>query len=239
MKNILVVALASIVLFGVAAGLTVWLQMNGTKSADSGHGDDKKKKSADDHGEKKEGDKGHADKGHADDSHKPETKPTAAKDPSRESDLAEYRRLQVTVAAADLSGQMQDYDKLLKRVSVEMKVLAAEQQQIDEKLAEVKQVEASTAKSAADIKKKQADAEAAEEDNLLRIAGLFDLMQPEEAAAQVQAWADSGQTDTAVKVIGKMKPAKATKVMSAVTDKSAKEAIYARMKSMPVKSSGP
>lgn len=234
MKNILVVALASIVLFGVAAGLTVWLQMNGTKTADSGHGDDKKKKSTDDHGEKKDGDKGHAD-----DSHKPETKPTAAKDASREADLAEYRRLQVTVAAADLSGQMQDYDKLLKRVSVEMKVLAAEQQQIDEKLAEVKQVEASTAKSAADIKKKQADAEAAEEDNLLRIAGLFDLMQPEEAAAQVQAWADSGQTDTAVKVLLKMKQAKATKVMSAVADKSAKEAIYARMKSIPAKSSGP
>ena len=233
MKNLLVIALVSIVLFGVAAGLTVWLQVNGAKAADSAHADDKKKKPADDHGDKKDADKGH------DDPHKAEAKPTDPKAAGKDADRVEYRRLQMEVAAADMSGQMQDYDKLLKKMAVEMKVLAAEQNQIDAKLVEVKQAEDRTAKSADEIKKGQSQAEDTEKANLTRMAGLFDQMPPEEAAGLIQAWADGGKTDTAVRVIALMKATKASKVLTAVTDRSVKEAIFDRMKTLKLTVPGP
>ncbi len=233
MKNLLVIALVSIVLFGVAAGLTVWLQVNGAKSADTAHADDKKKKPADGHGDSKPTDKGHDDS-------KGEAKPTDPKAAGKDADRVEYRRLQMEVAAADLGGQMKEYDTLLKRVTVEMKVLLAEQAQIDAKSVEVKQAEDRKAKTAADdIKKGQSQAEDAERDNLTRIAGLFDQMPPEDAAGQIQAWADGGKTDTAVRVIALMKPTKATKMLTAVTDRTAKEAIFDRMKTLKLTLPGP
>ena len=226
MKNLLVIALVSIVLFGVAAGLTVWLQTNAAKTADTAHGDDKKKKPADDHGDGKSTDKGH------DDPHKTEAKPTDAKAAAAEADRAEYRRLQVLVAEADLTGQMQDYDKAVKRAAAEMKVLAAEQAQIDAKLTEVKQIEDRTAKTAAEVQKGQAQGEDAAKANQQRIAGLLEQMQPEAAAALVQQWTDSGKTDTAVKVIALMKPTKAVKVLGALTDPTASQVLFNRMETL-------
>jgi flagellar motility protein MotE (MotC chaperone) len=226
MKNLLVIALVSIVLFGVAAGLTVWLQTNQTKTTDTAHGDDKKKKSADDHGDGKPTEKGH------DDPHKDETKPSDPKAAAKDADRVEYRRLQMEVAAADLSGQMQDYDKVVKRAAAEMKVLFAQQDQIDAKLTEVKQVEDRTAKTAADIKKGQSQGDDTAKANLIRIAGLLEQMPPESAAGIVQQWTDSGKTDTAVKVIALMKPTKAVKVLGALTDPTASQAVFDRMEAL-------
>ncbi len=227
MKNLLVIALVSIVLFGVAAGLTVWLQTNQTKPTEAAH-DDKKKKPADDHGDGKSTEKGH------DDPHKGETKPTDPKATGADADRVEYRRLQMEVAAADLSGQMQDYDKVVKRAAAEMKVLLAQQDQLDAKLTEVKQVEDRTAKTAADIKKGQGQgqSEDAAKANHTRIAGLLEQMPPEAAAGFVQQWTDSGKTDTAVKVIALMKPTKAVKVLTALTDPTASQAVLDRMESL-------
>lgn len=223
MKNLLVIALVSIVLFGVAAGLTVWLQTNQAKPTDAAH-DDKKKKPADDHGESKSTEKGH-------DSHG-ETKPPDPKAAGKDADRVEYRRLQLEVAAADMSGQMQDYDKVVKRAAAEMKVLLAEQDKIDAKLTEVKQTEDRTAKIAADMQKGQGQSEDTAKANLARIAGLLEQMPPEEAAKVMQQWTDSGKTDTAVRVIALMKPTKATKVMTAFTDPTASQAIFDRMQAL-------
>ncbi len=233
MKNILVVALVSIVLFGVAAGLSVWLQVNAAKPADTAHGDDKKKKPADGHGDGKSTEKGH------DDPHKADAKPTDAKAVSRDADRVEYRRLQMEVAAADVSGQMQDYDKLLKRVTAEMKVLLAQQDQIDAKLVEVKQAEDRTARAADDIKKGQGQAEDTAKANLTRIAGLMDQMPPEAAAAILQEWADGGKTDMAVRVIVAMKGTKAPKVLTAFTDPTTTPLLFARMAELNLKLPSP
>jgi hypothetical protein len=231
MKNILIIGLVSLVLFGVSAGLSVWLQTNAAKSPDSAHADEKKKKSADDHGSGGHGDAKATDKGHAD-PHKSDDKAKPAEPksvvPSKDADRVEYRRLQMEVVASDMGGQMQDYDKLLKRVAVEMKLMAAEKAELDAKLGEIKQAEDRT--KAADAKKGQpVAATATTQDNLTVIAGLFDNMPPEEAAAMMQAWTDGGKTDTAARVLTMMKPTKATKVLSAITDTTAKEAIFDRI----------
>ncbi len=228
MKNIILIGLVSLVLFGVSAGLSVWLQTNAAKSPDSAHADEKKKKPADDHGgghgDAKATDKDHADPHKADDKAKPAEPKTVVA--SKDADRVEYRRLQMEVVASDMGGQMQDYDKLLKRVAVEMKLMAAEKAEVDAKLGEIKQIEDRT--KAADAKKGQPVA-ATTQENLTVIAGLFDNMSPEEAAAMMQAWADGGKTDTAARVITLMKPTKATKVLSAITDTTVKEAIFDRI----------
>lgn len=229
MKNIILIGLVSLVLFGVSAGLSVWLQTNAAKSPDSAHADEKKKKPADDHGDAKGTDKDHADPHKTDDKAKP-TEPKSVV-PSKDADRVEYRRLQMEVVASDMGGQMQDYDKLLKRVAAEMKLMAAQQAEVDAKLGEIKQAEDRT--KAADAKKGQpVSAAGTTGENLTVIAGLFDNMPPEEAAAMIQAWTDGGKTDTAARVLTMMKPTKATKVLSAVTDTTAKEAIFDRIKAL-------
>lgn len=233
MKNILIIGLVSLVLFGVSAGLSVWLQTNAAKSPDSAHADEKKKKAADDHGSGGHGDAKATDKGHAD-PHKTDdkAKPAEAKSvvPSKDADRVEYRRLQMEVVASDMGGQMQDYDKLLKRVAVEMKLMAAEKAEVDAKLGEIQQIEDRNAKAAADAKKGQPVAvTGGKGEDLTVTAGLFDNMPPEEAAAMIQVWVDSGKTDTAARVLTMMKPTKATKVLTAVTDTTAKEAIFDRI----------
>jgi alanyl-tRNA synthetase len=140
------------------------------------------------------------------------------------------------VVASDMGGQMQDYDKLLKRVAAEMKLMAAEKAEVDAKLGEIKQIEDKNAKTAAtadaNAKKGSADAAATERDNLTRIAGLLDQMAPDAAAAILQQWADSGKTDDAVRVIALMKPAKATKVLTSFTDPTVPPLLFDRMKAL-------
>jgi hypothetical protein len=234
MKNIILIGLVSLVLFGVSAGLSVWLQSNAAKSPDSAHADEKKKKSTDDHGSGGHGDAKATDKDHPD-PHKADdkAKPTEPKSvvASKDADRVEYRRLQMEVVATDMGGQMQDYDKLLKRVAAEMKLMAAEKAEIDAKLGEIKQAEDRTAKAAADANKKGPPAGGSGE-NLTVVAGLFDQMSPEEAAAMIQTWADGGKTDTAARVLTMMKPTKASKVLTAITDTTAKEAILDRINTL-------
>ncbi|MCU0703613.1 MAG: hypothetical protein MUF18_06515 [Fimbriiglobus sp.] len=234
MKNILFIALVSLVLFGVSAGLSMWLQMNSAKSADTAHADDKKKKGADDHGDHKDT-KDTKDKSHGDD-HKADAKekekPAEPKAAAKDADRVEYRRLQMEVVAADMSGQMQEYDKLLKRVGAEMKLLEAQQNQIDTKVAEIKQVEDRTAKTAADIKKGQLEMEDAERANLARIAAFADQMPAETTAGIIQQLTDSGKTDTAVKVLAGMKERTAAKVIAAITDPTVPPLLFERMQKL-------
>lgn len=231
MKNIIVIGLVSLVLFGVSAGLSVWLQSNG-KPADTAHEDkDKKKKAGDDHGEGKEGkDKG-GDHG--------EPKATG-KEPhaevklpnSKEIERAEYRRLQMEVVAADLNGQMQDYDKLLKKVAAEMKDLLARQDQLDAKAIEVKQEADRTAKTMLELKKSMGEGTEDEQVNIARMAALADQMTPANAAQLIQQLADSGKTDTAVKIVAQMKERTAAKALDAITDPTLPPVLFEKLRTL-------
>jgi flagellar motility protein MotE (MotC chaperone) len=237
MKNIILIGLASLVLFGVAAGLSVWLQMNAAKSADAGHGDEKdskKKKAGDDHGSGG----GHADakptdKEHAD-PHKAEAKPAEAKPPAavnKDADRVEYRRLQMEVVASDLGGQMQEYDRLLKLVGAELKLQAALQPQPDAKPEEPKKVDAAPTKVGTEVKK-PTEADETEKANIARIAALADQMPADTMAGIIQQLADSGKTDTAVKVLLGMKDRTAAKVLAAITDPTIPPLLVERMQTM-------
>lgn len=237
MKNIIVIGLVSLVLFGVSAGLSVWLQSNG-KPADTAHEDkDKKKKAADDHGDGKDGhgdakekDKGgdHGEpKGTGKEPHA-EVKPPSSKEVER----AEYRRLQMEVVAADLNGQMQDYDKLLKKVAGEMKQLLAKQDELDAKAVEVKEEADRTAKTVAQLKKSQSDGGEDEQANITRMAAVADQLSPASAAQLFQQFADSGKTDLAVKIIAQMKERTAAKALDAITDPTLPPVIFAKLQKL-------
>lgn len=232
MKNIILIGLASLALFGVAAGLSVWLQMNTAKSADTAHGDekDKKKKPADEHGgghsDAKPTDKEHADPHKADPKEKPsEAKPAAVV--NKDADRVEYRRLQMEVVASDLNGQMQEYDRLLKLVGAEMKLQSALQ---DAKPEEPKKADAPPTKVGTEVRKPAADADEAA--NIARIAALADQMPAEATAGIIQQLADSGKTDTAVKVLVGMKDRTAAKVLAAITDPTIPPLLVERMQTM-------
>jgi hypothetical protein len=227
MKNILVIGLVSLVLFGVSAGLSVWLQSN-QKPADTSHDEkDKKKKAADDHGDGKEKGGEHPDPKGKEPEKPAEVKPPSSKDVER----AEYRRLQMEVVAADLTGQMQEYDKLLKKVGAEMKQLMAKQDELDAKAVEVKEEADRTAKTAALIKTSQ-DGGEDEQANIARMAALADQMTPAGAAQIIQQLADSGKTDTAVKMIAQMKERTAAKALDAITDQTLIPALFLKLEKL-------
>lgn len=219
MKNILVIGLLSLVLFAVAAGLSAWLQTN-TATADTAHTNkEKDKKAADGHEEDAHAADGKDDSHATDPKHEKPASAKPALSPA-DADRVEYRRLLMEVVAADLNDQMRQYDTLMKKVGVEMKVLFAKQDQIDAKAAEVKQVEDRTAASIAAEEKSRTEMEAEERANIARIASLLDQMEAEAAAQVIQQLADGGKTDTAVKVMAQMKERTAAQVLTAITDPS-------------------
>lgn len=224
MKNIIVIGLVSLVLFGVSAGLSVWLQSN-AKPSDTGH-EDKKKKAADDHGDGKE-----KDKDHPESKDKEKEKPDEKKPPtSKEIERAEYRRLQMEVVAADLNGQMQQYDKLLKQVGAEMKQLLARQDELDAKAADVQKEADRISKTAPDPKKGEGEAD--ERANIARMASLAEQMPPASAAQVIQQLADSGKTDTAVKMIAQMKERAAAKAIDAITDPTLPPVLFEKLRTL-------
>jgi flagellar motility protein MotE (MotC chaperone) len=231
MKNILVIALVSAVLFSVSAALSVWLQSSKTAAASTDEKDKKKAddhkagddhKTADAHGDKPKadshGEKPKADTHAADDKeHKsadPKLPQTGPKDSTERVDL---RRTQIEVVLRDLRAQREQYDKLSKQVVSEVKaaLVQADASVADAaKAAEQKKTDAAKAvdpKVAADI---QADEKA----KLTKIAALFDQIPPEKAAEILQNLADNGNMDTAVKILAGAKERSAAKVLAYITD---------------------
>lgn len=219
MKNIIVIGLVSLVLFGVSAGLSVWLQSN-AKPADSGHEEKKNKQF---NNESKDTGKDHLD---TTKEKQAETKPPTSKEIER----AEYRRLQMEVVAADLNGQMQDYDKLLKKVGAEMKQLLLKQDELDAKAAEVQKEADRISKTNPDPKKAEADTD--ERANIARMASLADQMTPTAAAQVIQQLADSGKTDTAVKMLAQMKERTAAKAIDAITDPTLPPVLFEKWRTL-------
>ena len=224
MKNILIVAVASLVLFGASAGVSVWLQSS-VKTPDTAHADDKKKKDKDEHG----------DKGHADDKEKPHAdakEPADGHKAEPKKDAGDYRRLQMEVVAADVGAQIQEYDRLVKEVGQAMKELAGKKAELDAQADGVKQAEAKASKTAADLKKTRGEMDADERANVVKLAAVLDQMPAEAAAATVQQLADTGKTDLAVKIVAQMKGRPAAKMLAAITDTSLPPVLLDRMKAL-------
>ncbi len=223
MKNYLILGLASLLLFSVAAGLSVWLQQSKAQVAE----DKEKDKDKD------------AKKGLKDDKEKPakaETPKDKSADPikasptdplgvaadqklegqalkNREARL-EKRQAQVELILQDIRTQRDEVDKTGKQVANEMKLLVARAADVDAQA----QPDPTTAKKPIFAEPRPPQADPGEKKNIERLAVMYEAMPPETAAKIFQEMADRGNMDTAVRVLVQMRERQAGKVIAEIPD---------------------
>jgi flagellar motility protein MotE (MotC chaperone) len=224
MKNYLILGLASLLLFSVAAGLSMWLQQSKTQTAED--------KAKDQEKETKKGLKDDKDKGAKDDKSKEKGDPVKPKDEGvtgpltiaaeqkeqqealkRREQRLEKRQAQVELILQDIRTQRDEVDNVAKKVAGEMKLLAA--RAADPETAA--QPDPAPKKPIfAEPRPPQADP--SEKKNLERLAVMYEAMPPETAAKILQEMADRGNMDSAVKVLGQMRERQAGKVIAEMPD---------------------
>ncbi|MBA4065305.1 MAG: hypothetical protein C0501_16660 [Isosphaera sp.] len=195
MKNFLILGLLALFLFSVSAALSLWLNQS---------------RNAPDPADKA------APKSRAPDpKDPPEPKPLPKAEPpppgadsaailsDREARLAR-RSAQVELVMKDIQSQRDAVEATLRQVNSELKAVAARTGELDGQ--------------AADLKKKLAEVELSEAKNIGEMAARYDTMAAESAAPIFRQMADSGQLDTAVKILARMKPRNAAQVLAALGD---------------------
>lgn len=225
MKNFAILGFASLLLFAVAAGLSVWLQQNKIPAV----AEDKEKEG------KKEKDKG----GLKEPAEKP--KPAEAVKIKDEQLLAnielkaqqeaiksgearlEKRKGQVELILQDIRAQRDEVDQANKQVAAETRrllALAAErdaQQKLDDE--NRKKLPKTDFGSATPLPPKPSDLpDPNERKNIERMAVMFESMAPETAAKIAQQMADSGKMATVVKVLLQMRERAAGRLIEQIPD---------------------
>lgn len=244
MKNLVILALASLLLFSVAAGLSVWLQQTKTQMAAEDKEKDKDAK------KDKEKDKGVKDL----DKEKP--KPSAEKVPPSNDEVAkgleekatkallkaredrlEKRQSQMELILQDIRLQRDETDKLNKQVAADVQKMLAQQADLD---AQRKQDEVNLKKlpkaagtnfgTGTPLPPKPSDLpDPNEKKNIEKMAVMFESMAPETAAKIAQQMADGGKMGTVVKVLLQMRERAAGRLIEQIPDPALAAQLLAEM----------
>jgi len=220
MKNLLILGLASLLLFSVAAGLSVWLQQSKTptdptKDKDK---DDEKKKSAKEKPEPVEKEKPPKDKTEVPETVTPKERETAF----------EKRQARVELILADMRTERDDFDKISKTVAAETKAAIAAADE-DLRLAELK-----NSQKPNDPPKKPLVpfVDPGEQKNIDKLAAMYDAMSPDAAAKLATEMSNNGSLETAVQILAKMKDTKLAKVLEAMPDQALAAQIVEKIKKL-------
>lgn len=109
-------------------------------------------------------------------------------------------------------------DEKRKEVSNLMKAVQEKMATLDTKVNELADQRQQTSKEATELKKNQTDYNGLEKDRIKQVASMYDSMEPASAAKILQTLADTGNMETAVKILGTMRERQAAKVLSELTD---------------------
>ena len=231
MKTILTFGVMAVVLFSVAAGLSLYL--NAPKIDESKDATKKKSKEKDADGE--------ADRpivrapvtSGADDAAKNAVlyQAQVAGLTEREVKL-DARRKQVELVLQDIRSEREELSRVRQQLAAELKLVADKSAELDKKFTSLDEQRKLLAKGSADLSKGRTDYEKDERTNLTKMAALYDGMAPETAAKILQQMADTGKMETAVKVLAQMKPAKASKVLSEMPDAALAAQLLEKMKGL-------
>lgn len=236
MKNLLILGLVSLLLFSVAAGLSVWLQQTKTQATDDKEKDKPEKKGLKDDKDKpaKEEKK---DKGkEAKDKTEPkEDGPLtdAAEDQARRAELKrrearlEKQKAQQALVLEDMSALRQEVDRAAKQRDAEVKANAREELNATPDPQPKKPAVLPTGFADRPTSPPQPDPN--EKKNLDRLAVMIEAMPPETAAKLIQEMADGGKMDTAVKVLAQMRERAAGKVLAEIQDRTLAAQLVNRM----------
>ncbi|QEL13324.1 MotE family protein [Limnoglobus roseus] len=235
MKNLIILALTSMLLFSVSAGLSMWLKQSKEEAAKPEAKKDEPKKDADKEKKAEKDDHGKpADKGDhakpAEKGHGPETSHADTGDLARSREREEklQKRLeQIEIVLQDAREQREVQDKLSKQVATETKATLERNIELDNRASTLQKQRDELEKSVAevkktplpaDLKKAQAEADAAEAKNLEKVASVVEAMPTDKAALQLQEMANDGKLETVVKVLGKMKERQTAKILAEIPD---------------------
>lgn len=204
MKNFLILGLLALTLFSVSAALSIWLNQSKQTEADK----DKKEKDPEKVTAKtsKGGDPREEPKPAGKVDLPPTGTEAARKDLLRQQDAAARRADRIDLVVRDLQTVREANESLLRQVTTELKLAAAE----------VAKAAAATATEA--TKPKAPPADLPDPKNLARMATAYEAMAPETAAALIKEMADKGQMDLAARVLAQMKERNVANVLGALND---------------------
>ncbi|MBX9578677.1 MAG: hypothetical protein K2X87_00065 [Gemmataceae bacterium] len=199
-RSIIQLALVALVLFGVSAALSVWLNQSRTGEAE--HKDPEPARSAAGTKDEKPPEKA-----------APKTQPKDEKAGGSESTPA--------AAVADVRSREERLERRQAQMDLVLRDLQAERDSVDallRRVTEATQAAAAAAREAAATPPaaKLPDPNAADPEAIRRMAAMYDNMTPEGAARLFQQLADKGQLDTVARTLAQMQPRQAARVLAEV-----------------------
>lgn len=224
--------IVAIILFGMSAGVSWYLQSKMKKPNDEAKG------KHDPGNEKvlKEPDFSHAPpkKEVKDDGH---SKPSSVYLPESESltqmsaslkaqmDAIKSKEKQLTVRQKnieaiyeDLKKERGELDELRKKIAEEMKLLNEKIDFLEKKSAETQTERQKVTDRTKELKQTLLEVDDAERSRIKQIANMVEGMQPDAAGRTLMALAEDGKMDMAVKVVASMKEGKAARILSEIGD---------------------
>jgi flagellar motility protein MotE (MotC chaperone) len=126
------------------------------------------------------------------------------------------RQQRLELVYQDIKGERAALDELRKQVSDELKAVEDKMAAVEHKKVESEQKVLDKTAELTALEKKRVELADVEQNNVKRMAEMYDNMDADSAARILQQLADSAKLDTAVKVLGLMKERQAAKVLAAM-----------------------
>jgi flagellar motility protein MotE (MotC chaperone) len=120
----------------------------------------------------------------------------------------------------DLRSERTGIDDKRRQVTNLLKAVEEKMAELDRKAGELEQKRQETTKEAKQLKKSVSEYKDQEKERIKQVASMYDTMEPASAAKILQTLADSGNLDTAVKILASMRERQAAKVLSELGDPS-------------------
>jgi flagellar motility protein MotE (MotC chaperone) len=132
----------------------------------------------------------------------------------------------------DMRGERAIIDDMKKQLSEELKALSDKVESLERKSGEVDSKQKQLTNQHKQLKDSIVHIEDTEKDTVKRLAVVYDSMDSEAAAQQLQHMADTGKMETAVKILTMMRERQAAKVLAAFTDRTTVSQFIEKMTSV-------
>jgi flagellar motility protein MotE (MotC chaperone) len=159
----------------------------------------------------------------------------------REEQLAARKKM-IELIQEDIRGERTALDELRTQIKNEIEALNEAVEGIEKQRGSLDEERQKISKNTQEMEAKIVQLQKEEQDNLKKMSGMYNSMDPEIAAKILQNLADTGKMDTAVKVLGQMQERQAAKVLAALTDAGLAAQLVEKLKSLrrvPVRPSEP
>lgn len=128
------------------------------------------------------------------------------------------RQKQVELIFKDIRDERAAIEELRKQLQEEVRAAGDKVEMIEQKSGALDQQRSETDKQMLELKKTMTDFEMTEQDRIKQLAAIYDSMAAESASKLLEALANSGSMDIAVKILGTMKDRQAAKVLAEMKD---------------------